>query len=579
MHVHPRYTVLLSVFCVLHTAVFAGESVETWRVAELVFESKTDYSAGGGDAVRLDVAFTNAETGVSLVRPAFWDGGKTFRVRVAPTSPGRWEWHGVCLDDVSLSGKTGSFICRPYAGSLELYRRGFVKATPGKKYFTYADGTPFFYLGDTHWGMFREELDEAGPHAGDVKTDSHFAYIVRRRVEQGFTVYQSEPLDAAFNLADGRIDASDLPGFRKADRYFRTIADAGLVHANAQFFFVASMRPPLSRDCAALERLSRYWVARFGAYPVMWTLGQECDNDFYAERRGGRDYTYKDNPWVMVAEFIHRHDTYGHPLSGHQENTWHTTITGMGHTAPKATGGGVSVFAPQEVAARTGHNWWAVQWSPSLVRAGTPHVQRDYWASSRPAVNYEGRYCHLWTKDFGARAQGWISFLSGFCGYGYGAIDIWLYKSTYDTKRESHDGVDKITVADKAIPWSRAVEFPSALQMRHLRTFLEGISWWRLTPDIGETPSFKPDAGALCACASIGDSRYVLYFYSRNTATGTIRRAESAAPLKARWFNPRTGEAKPWTKLPPARDGLLRLPAKPDTSDWTLLCETGTCDA
>ena len=565
-------------FCAL-LASGAGPASETWRVVELAFESERDYSSGGGDAVRLDVAFTNLQTGASLSRPAFWAGGKTFRARFAPTAPGRWEWRGHCPDDASLSGGRGAFDCKPYAGKLEIYRRGFVKTSAGKKYFTYADGTPFFYLGDTHWGMFREEIDEPGPNAGAIKTGSHFGYIVNRRVEQGFTVYQSEPIDAAFHLEDGRVDASDIPGFQLADRYFRTIADAGLVHANAQFFFASQMRPPLSRDRDALERLSRYWVARFGAYPVMWTLAQECDNDFYAEKRNGRDYTYADNPWVAVAEFIHRNDAYGHPLSGHQENTRHTTVTGAGGKDRNATGGGVSVFAPEEVSARTGHNWWAAQWSPSLVRRDAPLVQRDYRASPKPAVNYEGRYCYLWTKDFGARAQGWISFLDGFCGYGYGAIDMWLYKSTYDTKRESHDGVEKITVADKAVPWSKAVESPSALQMRHLRSFLEGIDWWRLEPDFGEKTFFAPDKETLCARASIGNSTYVLYFYSRNTRTGKLLGRNAGKPIRARWFNPRTGGQGAWTELAAPEGGVLPLPRKPDAEDWTLLCEEKKADA
>ena len=576
MQAPHQYVALVFAFCIWNATVRAETTVETWRLAELAFESETDYSSGGGDAVRLDVAFTNVETGASLVRPAFWDGGKTFRVRFAPTAPGRWKWRSTCPDDASLSGKEDSLACRPYTGILELYRRGFVQTVAGKKYFAYADGTPFFYLGDTHWGMYKEEIDEAGPHADGIETDSHFKYIVNRRVQQGFTVYQSEPIGAKFKLTDGRVDADDIAGFRLADRYYRHIADAGLVHANAEFFFSAGMKRPLMDDKAALDRLSRYWVARFGAWPVLWTLAQEVDNDFYFERGDKRSYCCTNNPWVAVAEFIHKYDAYGHPLSAHQENTWHTTVTGAGTNADKSkiSGNGVSVFADAEVAGRTGHSWWAAQWSPSLTHPQSKPLLRDYWASPRPAVNYEGRYCYLWTKDFGARAQGWISFLSGFCGYGYGAIDMWLYKSTYDVKSVSKDGVDKITPADKAVHWSKAVEFPCALQMRHLRTFLEGIAWWRLVPDIGEKPFFEPDKDVLCARASTGDSRYVLYFYSRSTLTGKLRRAESAPPLKARWFNPRTGEAGAWAELPPARDGILRLPAKPDASDWTLLCET-----
>ena len=82
---------------------------------------------------------------------------------------------------------------------------------------TYADGTPFFYLGDTHWGLYLEEYDQPGPHAGNTGATSHFKYLVDRRVEQGFTVCQSEPIGAKFNLADGRVDQKDIDGLRQAD--------------------------------------------------------------------------------------------------------------------------------------------------------------------------------------------------------------------------------------------------------------------------------------------------------------------------------------------------------------------------
>ena len=80
-------------------------------------------------------------------------------------------------------------------------------------------------------------------------------------------------------------------------------------------------------------------------------------------------------------------------------------------------------------------------------------------------------------------------------GYGYGAIDIWLYKSTYDVKTTSNDGVEKITPADKQVPWCKSVEFPSALQMAHLRKFFTSFDWWNLKPCFGDAARFTPREG------------------------------------------------------------------------------------
>lgn len=546
-------------------------SVEVWRVMEYSFVSKTDYSASGADKVEMEMQFRHVKTGQVLVRPAYWDGDNMFWVRFAPTQTGVWTWTTQCHQDPSLHGLSGRLKCIPYKGKLPIYRHGFVQAKEGLKYMTYADGTPFFYLGDTHWGMYTEEFDEPGPHAGQIETDSHFRYIVDRRVEQGFSVYQSEPISSPFNLADGRVDQSDIDGFRRAELYYQYIAERGLVHANAEFFFSSQMRGTLCHDDEALRRLSRYWVARFGAYPVMWTLAQEVDNDFYAERSNNPPYDYTDNPWVRVAQYLHEADCYGHPLTAHQENAVYTSITGKGveFEETHADGFGMSVFASDVVAWRTGHTFWAAQWSPGLSASPRPDMIWDYWTSSRPAVNYEGRYCNLWTKDFGSRAQGWISFLSGFCGYGYGAIDIWLYRSTYDIAQPSFDGVDSISVDDKLRHWSEAVEFESACQMIHLRRFMEGIDWYRLRPVLPRDSAFAARSEAF-VCARTPAGTHVLYFYARNRKTGTLLHLRPMQRYDVQFFNPRSGASLPAQAVRVDAEGNLDLPQKPDELDWTL---------
>ena len=563
-------------------ATACGADAETWRAAELAFEAGADYDKTGADAVAFDAVFTH-DSGEKVSRPGFWDGGKTFRVRFAPTKPGRWSWSTTCRGDAALDGKTGALEAKPYAGNLEIYKRGFVKAAKGAKHFTYADGTPFFYLGDTHWGLYKEEIDEPGPHAGTTGAASHFKYIVDRRAAQGFTVLQSEPIGAKFNVQDGKVDAADIPGFQLADRYYQHIAEKGLVHANAEFFFASQMSKKLADDPAAIDRLARYWVARFGAYPVMWTLAQEADNDFYHERRGGHNfYCATNNPWVVVAECLHRADAYSHPLTAHQENTKHTTVTGRG-TEPGGPEkfGGRSAFADAAAAARTGHTWWGVQWSPSLTASPDCDAARDYWADPRPAVNYEGRYCYLWTKDFGARAQGYISFLCGLFGYGYGAIDIWLYQSKYDVKRASHDGVDRISIEDKQVPWCESVEFPSALQMAHFKKFFTSFDWWNLKPGFGDGARFTPRSGTARAPARgiaytfatlANPNRAVFYFYGTNRLTGTVHALTPDRFHAARWFNTRTGEWKDESVTFVSDDrGNLELPPKPDAADWALV--------
>ncbi len=511
---------------------------ETWIATDITFKSDVSYAKSKQLYVEFYGDFVNRETGTRLTIPGFWNGEDEFVLRFAPTEYGIWDYTTRCGVDDSLDGKTGTVAANQYKGDLEIYRRGFV-TTNGTKHFVYADGTPFFYVGDTHWGMYTEEMNRGGTHAADTGAESHFKYIVDKRVEQGFTVYQSEPIDTAANLTDGKLDASDVRAFIKNDAYYQYIAEKGMVHANAEFFFAGQMTKALMNNTEYLEAISRYWVARYAAYPVMWTLAQEIDSAFYAARGDQTIYTPETNPWVLIAEYIHKYDAYSHPLTGHQENTEYTTVTGAG-TKKDNKNGGRSVFLSEEVSERTGHNWWAAQWSPSLTGPVNQKIVRDYWESNKVAINYEPRYCYLWTKNFGARAQSWIAMLSGFSGVGYGAVDMWLYKSSYDVNTESKDGVDVITKADKAVYWGEAVEFESAYQQGYMRAFLEQYKWWDLVPDFDTQAHFVPDESQpLYVCSTIGSDLYLVYFYSQDRATGTVTGLIPGATYEAKWFDPR----------------------------------------
>ena len=155
---------------------------ETWRVTELTFESNKEYNTKNAEQfdVVMDAKFTNKNSGTTLTIPAFWDGENIFRVRFAPTQYGIWEYETFCDTDASLNGRTGTIGANIYKGDLDIYKHGFIK-TNGSKYFVYDDGTPFFYLGDTHWTMLTEEFDKPGPHAGNTGASSHFKYIVDKR--------------------------------------------------------------------------------------------------------------------------------------------------------------------------------------------------------------------------------------------------------------------------------------------------------------------------------------------------------------------------------------------------------------
>lgn len=546
-----------------------------WMKNEAVFLSTKAYANAYND-VTLDLILTNGT--VTYKIPAFWDGGNVWRARFVCPTVGNWTYTTECSDteNSSLHGRTGSLICSAYSGDKAIYQHGFVKTDTDKRYFTYSDGTPFFYLGDTHWGLGSETVDM-------VET------IAQKRAAQGFTVMQSEPIGAKFNLTDG-ITENDMAGFEDFDAKFEIIASYGLVHANAEFFYPSSMRSfivnhggwldtPVGDDesiCElsqsaedALERLTRYWVARYSAYPVMWTLGQEVDDDFYWEREGNNSHSEwngVNNPYLFVAEMIGEYDPYSHPLSAHQENTGATTAS-------------TSVFRDCEE-----HSWYAAQWSQNYNTAQNFTAPKDYWnnGQNKPTVLYEGKYCYLWTKDFGARVQGWMAYLNGMYGASWGGQDTWCYTNSYNEDSNSSDGVDIITSEDKTYAtWQDTLTYKSTYQLGYMREFFEKHvgNWYDLVPRFDSADYFVPaDSNVFYVCASdsVGD-KAVVYFYNfsesdlaekpNSTAenavkTGTLGGLIANSQYSYIWYDPVNGQIYSSGTVTSDGDGKITVPQK-----------------
>jgi hypothetical protein len=549
---------------------------DTWVAVEIEFKADVEVK-DFNDAV-LDVTFTNRETGTQLVMPGFWDGGDSWKVRFAPTEHGIWEYVTKTsgATELGINGKTGTVAANSYKGDLAIYKHGFVKTQENLRYFIYADGTPFFYLGDTHWNMPTEEYDSAGKNAGNIQTDSHFKYIVDRRAAQGFTVYQSEPIGASYDVDDGKISKADIRGFQRMDLYFQYIAQKGLVHANAELIFPSSATK--KGFSSNVEALTRYWVARYGAYPVMWTLGQEVD-----DAKNQADGTLQ--VYLRMCAQIYKCDPYHSPISAHQLNGSSITVNGGAPIRP--IDGGYNEYDPTQnkISGVTraskfkdvlGHSWWANQWRPVVDQQYNFFIPIDYWENggNKPIVNYEARYHFLYGGDFCMRAQAWIAYLTGHAGHAYGGADMWLYQGRYATDSDGFDGVETITVEKKITThWSDLIDANISNELIYLRGFMEHAGWYELTPDFDYGKAFKKSASkeGYYACAHNGDEVYVVYLYNRTKdSAGSLVNMDANATYTAQWFDTRTGT---YTLISDSikTNGEYDIPQKPVADDMVLL--------
>ncbi|WP_327432063.1 DUF5060 domain-containing protein [Streptomyces sp. NBC_01236] len=138
--------------------------VPAWEQAELTFTAEHDHTRPYTD-VEMWADFTHTPTGTVLRRPAFWDGGRTWRIRFAsPEAEGEWVWRTRCsTDDPGLAGRTGRLAAVPGSDTSPFRRHGFWRMSPGGRSLVHADGTPALLVADTAWALpWRATVDFEG---------------------------------------------------------------------------------------------------------------------------------------------------------------------------------------------------------------------------------------------------------------------------------------------------------------------------------------------------------------------------------------------------------------------------------
>ena len=123
-------------------------AIGPWEVFETSFTSSREYGNPFTE-VEVDVLFSNGTQQWKV--PAFWDGGKTWKVRFSAPEKGDYSYHAVASDksNKGLNTQVQTLAVMDYKGDNPLYKHGPIRVSENRRYFEYADGTQFFWLGDT----------------------------------------------------------------------------------------------------------------------------------------------------------------------------------------------------------------------------------------------------------------------------------------------------------------------------------------------------------------------------------------------------------------------------------------------
>jgi len=528
-------------------AMAAPVQTEQWRRAEIVLTSDRD-SVNPFAELKVEAVFRNGDS--TVTRPAFWDGGRTWKIRFAPPGLGDWHWQTSCSDPANqgLHDQRGTVTCVPYRGDNPNYVHGPVQVSPNRRYFVRADGTPFFWLGDTHWMMPDLERLNAN-NAPDAGGRSQFTQLLEDRLSKGFTVYQN--YFAGHNghwWLDGGYGCIDPTRFREVmDPMLDELADRGLVIAQGIGLYITAVNIPHE----SLALLAEYVAARYGAHPLVWITGQEVN---LPNPEGGPPRTDLEG-WRGAAERFAETNGYGHPVGGHM---YPGTPTVWGE--------------------EPWHDWFPLQGGHTGSGIRTRENFLFYWnyTPRKPFLETEAMYeaitCGPRVADArDVRQAAWKSLLSGSYGYTYGGAAVWLMRWDHDDPTGTSYNPDHC--------WYEGMRLPGSTQMTMMRTFFTELAWWNLVPRFGD-PAWGEFADLESTALATEDNRvYVLYAYGRQRRLGHLSGLAPQQPYAAWWFDPRTGIRYPIANDIMSADGIWALPRKPSGDDWVLHLRQGRATA
>lgn len=531
-------------------------TVETWRQTIIPYEISCDYKNPFLD-VSIHATFTGPD-GQKITREAYWDGGRNYKISFAPTAVGDWSWVVNAPEETGLAGATGELICVPYTGDLPIYQHGFLKVDSSRRFLTYADGTPFFWLGDTHWAFAYQERWGESNHP---EMTCMFRGMADRRAEQGFTVYQtnlrSDPSrdgGRSKYWLDGRLgEIPDVAFYQnELDRRMYYLADLGLVNALGLCWFMSIIdQIPLWKNHA------RYMIARYGALPMVWTLAGEVAG-YSPDPMRSRFI----NDWREVALYIEQIDSYANLQTAHYDNhrpfsdyyydeDWYDfTLNQAGH-------GDFPVLASDFRTYRKEH-------------PDKPFVEGESLYEFCSTLEAHGT--RLCTPDM-VRRVAYTAMQCGACGYTYGAQGIWDNVWEKPEKPNPFNAFNKFGIA-----WYEAIDGEGAVQMGYMKKFYEEENFSELLPipvatvsPFGvSTETDEVDLFSHLATANTDRSHIVIY-YNELTRGGCRISGLQDATYTAEWFDPRTGSRSMAIESCTPQDGCLDAPARSEGGDWLMV--------
>ena len=475
MNMLPRYCsrLPLLLLCGLAFAAKGAARVletEANVMTELAFTARRAYADPFND-VTLDVVFRDPKGAEHRV-PAFWAGTNVWKVRYASPLVGTHRFRSECSEarDKGLHGVRGAVQVKPYSGTNPLFVHGPLRISSNRRFLEHADGTPFFWLGDTWWMGLCQRLH----------WPEEFKTLAADRREKGFNVIQivaglypdMPPFDprganeAGFPW-DTNYTSIRPEYFNAADQRIAYLVEQGFTPCifGAWGHYISTM---------GVEKAKQHWrylIARYGAWPVVWCAAGEANLPWYLVK----DFPYEDHKqareWSEVMRYIRATDPFHRLLTVHP--------TGKGRASSRN-----------------------VVDDPSLLDLDllqTPHAKREAVTETVktmrqsyadtpviPVIDAEAAYEMLETPagivpTEWTRRMFWLCMMNGAAGHTYGANGIWQC----NRKGQPHGPSPPVASPPNGygdIPWDEAMNLPGSRQVALGKKFFEQFAWQDFQP-------------------------------------------------------------------------------------------------
>jgi len=437
-----------------------------------------------------------------------------------------------------------------------------VRVSENGRFLVQQDGSPFFYLADTAWGLFHLTREDAD-------------LLLKDRAQKRFTVIQAIVAHwgglGAPNAYGDAVFVDQDPArpneayFKHVDYVVNRAASLGLYVALVPIWckeYVNEKGSVLTK--ATAFSYGKFLASRYKDKPVFWILG----GDWYPD--GVEDIMRAMAAGIAEGDGGAHLKTY-HPTGIQSSGNWFHNEKWLDFNM---------VQSRHMIYNRT-YDLIAADW---LRTPPKPVVEGE--------SVYEGIQDELVYNDPNARQiqavdvrrAAYCSIVAGAAGYAYGSHGVWNYRSSAGARRgDSRLGV--------SLSFTEALQREAGTQLQYLRALVESRPMLIRTPDqwlIVNDPLSTVDR--LQACRG-SDGSYI-FVYSSSGKPVRVRLRDkihdklTGKVARAYWYDPRKGTSTPIGEIPktepgdrPAdlRRGDITREFTPPTSgpgnDWVLVID------